>query len=692
MTRSRAFWAVGLQSPRSRRRRRSLPLLAGCVSTALVLLGASAASGSPVPTASHPGPAGPSLQDRTVNVLNAPYNAAGDGSANDRPAIQQAIDDVAGLGGGTVVLPADHTFVSGNLTLGNNVTLEIDGTLKQSQDAADYTYTPLLGRTAQGCPTCAFYNTWFFNYPLIYAGEKHDIAVTGSGTILSTEAPGGQSSSIIVVAIGLYNVTRFVVQDIHILDSNAYNVTAWDSTFGLVKDVVINAVQANTDGINVKNSQHVRITGNTIDNRDDGIIIGSGYNDPRAGTWWQSNAPRGGSQDIEIDHNVDRLHPINPNPVGKAIAFIPWGTTAPDARSTELKDIYIHDNYLQAPMSVGCWCDNPYNQVKSNTDHSAIKHVRIVNNQYINYDGTSPSHLDWIQYARITDLVDDFGKPSYPTFLNPGFEQTGTAYWSTEGDAGAAQKTDPSTGPHSAAARRAAAGFADGDWYGYIEGAADDAAIYEGLGLDDAIRYHLEARLLNSDLSVKMFVLNTCTGQTVAQRTVSSGSPQTTTLDFTAQGTCGDYHVGFTLAGQGGDGWALVDDADLAIADSVIDDTQPAFTYSSGWSTVGLPNTIEDRYHLATAAGATATISFTGSRAFLYGLRRWNDGQADVYIDGNYQGRIDTYNLAFVDHQVLFDTGSIAEGPHTLQIVATGTHNSDSTGNQIQLDALVVKP
>ncbi len=667
-------------------------LLVACSASVAMLLPsaptASAALAS-MPMESHPGPASAPQHARAVDVMNAPYRATGDGSTNDRPAIQQAIDAVANLGGGTVVLPAGHTFLSGNLTLGNDVTLEINGTLEQSQNASDYTYSPLLGRTAEGCPTCAWYSTWFFNYPFIYAGYKHDVAVTGSGTLLITQAPGGQNDSIVVVAIGFYSVHEFAIQGVRIINSNAYNVVAWDSTFGLIKDLVINATQANTDGINVKDSQHIRITGNTIDNRDDGIIVGSGYNDPRVGAWWQSHPTRGGSQDIEIDHNVDRLHPINPNPVGKAIAFIPWGTTAPDARWTELKNIYIHDNVLQAPQSVGCWCDNPYDTVSGNGDHSAIKQVRIVDNQYVSYDGVSPSHLDWIQYARVTDLVDDFGKLSYSAFLNGDFENTGTAYWSTSGDAGSASTASPP--PLDPAARAAAGDFVDGQWYGYIEHLKQPAALYEGIGLNDGLHYRLQAKILTSGDPVQMFVENTCTGAVVAKRVVTNTTPEDTTLDFTAHGTCGTYHVGLDR-GQATQGWALADDFSLTTLDTVIDDTDPAFSYSGSWSTMRIPGPIDGTYHLGAATGSTATMSFTGGRAFLFGLLRWENGQADIYLDGAYKGRIDTYNIAFVDHRVLFDTGLLADGPHTLQVVATGSHRPESTGSQIQLDALVVQP
>jgi hypothetical protein len=593
-----------------------------------------------------------------------------------------------------VRLPPGRTFLTGDLRLGNGVDLEIDGTLRQSQNPADYTYTPLLGRTfaggcSEGCGTGQdYFNTWFKNYPLIYAGDKHDVKVTGTGTMFMTQAPGGQSKTIAVIAIGLFRVEHFKISGLEILNNNAYNVVAWQSRYGTIRNLAINAVtQPNTDGVNVKDSQHIRITENEIDNTDDGIVVGSGYHDPRAGTWWTSDSTRGGSQDIEIDHNVDRLHAVN----GKAIAFIPWGTTAPDARWTALEHISIHDNFLQAPEAVGCWCDNLYDDVVSTTDHSVISDVRFADNQYLYYDAASPPHLENFQNAQVTDLVDDFGQLSHATFLNGDFERTGDAYWSAEGAAGAARTDQVGEGPSSGEARRAVAEFADGDWYGYLDGRSGDAALYEGLGLDDGIRYRFRANVVTGGGPVRMFVENACTGKTVAEQTLSNRSPDIAALDFAADGTCGNYHVGFARGGHAGHGWALVDDAQLAIADTVVDDPDTAFAYSGDWATRALAGPIGDGYHWGLSPGAAAEISFSGRRAFLLGLGHWNNGEADVYLDGDFKRRVDSYNIALVDHQVLFDTGLLPAGTHTLRVVATGTRNPASVGVRIQLDALVVQ-
>ena len=615
-----------------------------------------------------------------VDVMDAPYGATGDGVHNDRDAIQRAIDDVSQAGGGTVLIPIGHTMLSGDLALRDGVTVRIDGTLEQSQDPGDYTYTPVPGHTG---------NPWFENYPMIYAGNKHEVGVAGTGTMQMTQAPGGDRDTIHVVAIGFSHAKHFSISGVHILNGHGFNVQARESRHGIIRNLSINthpSQDANGDGINVNSSQYVRITGNTIENTDDAILVGSSYGDPRGGTWWHSDSTTGGSQHIEIDHNV-----LNNKPV----AFFPLAD-APDERWTEIRDISIHDNFL--PAGVHAYCS-----YLPGSHETAITHVRIYRNQYdggrsdVNrFSGdVNPNNVNQIQCTRMTDLVDDFGKLSSPTFLNPGFERTGTAFWSTAGDAGAGEIGDPAAGPRDPQARAAAAGFANGSWYGYVNGPSPASSLSEGLGLSDAVRYRFQARVLTGGEPVRMFVLNTCTGRTIASRTAASTTPETVALDFTAEGTCGNYHVGFDrdgARGQDAHGWALVDDADLTVRDTVIDDRDPAFTYSGSWSAMTLRNPFADDYHQALAPAATATVAFTGSRGLLFGLRRSEQGEGDVYLDGVYERRVDFYNRAFVDHQEVFDTGPIADGPHTLTVVETGTHNPASRGDGIQLDALLVQP
>ncbi len=55
------------------------------------------------------------------------FGARGDGKTNDTAALQSAIDACAQAGGGTVVLPAGHEFLSGSLQLRSHIHLHLEG-------------------------------------------------------------------------------------------------------------------------------------------------------------------------------------------------------------------------------------------------------------------------------------------------------------------------------------------------------------------------------------------------------------------------------------------------------------------------------------------------------------------------------------------------------------------------------------
>ena len=58
-----------------------------------------------------------------VKVLDATFNAKGDGKTNERESIQKAIDYVYSKGGGTVELNEHKTFLSSGIVLKSDVEL-----------------------------------------------------------------------------------------------------------------------------------------------------------------------------------------------------------------------------------------------------------------------------------------------------------------------------------------------------------------------------------------------------------------------------------------------------------------------------------------------------------------------------------------------------------------------------------------
>lgn len=110
----------------------------------------------------------------TISVLE--FGATGDGVTLDTGAIQAAIEACTLMGGGTVYLPPG-TYLTGTITLKDNVTLHVgpSARLLGSTSLADY---PSLGRVDGTLDYLEY-----LGYCLINACGAHHIALTGEGCV-----------------------------------------------------------------------------------------------------------------------------------------------------------------------------------------------------------------------------------------------------------------------------------------------------------------------------------------------------------------------------------------------------------------------------------------------------------------------------------------------------------------------------
>ncbi len=95
----------------------------------------------------------------------------------------------------------------------------------------------------------------------------------------------------------------------------------------------------------------------------------------------------------------------------------------------------------------------------------------------------------------------------------------------------------------------------------------------------------------------------------------------------------------------------------------------------------------------STAAGATASITFTGTSIRLIGARGRGHGIAAVYVDGVFMREVNLYAAPTDEiHTPIATIGDLAPGQHTLTITVTGRKDSQALSNVVVVDAFDIQP
>jgi hypothetical protein len=486
-----------------------------------------------------------------VNVLDAPFSATGAGITNDRPAIQNAIDAVSAAGGGTVLLPGGHTYLTGDLELKDGVTLDLSGdaVLKQSTSPADYLHTPSFGRSKS---TEIPFDTWAdTNVPFVFAHHASDVAVTGFGTI-EMSSTASDSTTIMEHAIGFSDVSRFRVSLVTIRGAMAYNITARNSDHGEIHHVTTTAPAAlNSDGVSLMNSSFIRVHDNDLTTMDDGIYVWASYQDPRRSAWWDSDTARP-SHDIEVFNNVV-------NDIAAAgshgFLFINWTQDAPDASQVEISRVNVHDNQFSAPIPLAALTGDPYHPGPRKTPTKDLTFARNV--WFSTVGGPLTDELNAVATTDFSadDPLYNFGVIT-GELVNSDFDaqnafdsEVGTSFWSTEG--GAVSGSD-------------AVGQPSGRYGEIHDFTGGYAGIYQGVRLTPGT-YTFSAALQSSDVSVRFFAIRASNLEIMgSQRFNTLQAWQTRSITFTVTET-DTYRLGIDNLGSGGDGnsFARIDSATL---------------------------------------------------------------------------------------------------------------------------------
>lgn len=174
-----------------------------------------------------------------------------------------------------------------------------------------------------------------------------------------------------------------------------------------------------------------------------------------------------------------------------------------------------------------------------------------------------------------------------------------------------------------------------------------------------------------------------------------SNGPHTLTITVTGQADS-----------QASGSRVVVDAFDIQPSTTIshLQDTDPNAAFSGTWtkSQEGFPwsgSGVSNQPELpvtaqeTTTAGSSVTLPFRGTAIGWVGYTGPDGGIATVQIDGGAPSQVDTYSPTAKYQPVVFTSGVLADGNHTLTITATGQKNAASTSSRIVVDAFdVINP
>ncbi len=221
----------------------------------------------------------------------------------------------------------------------------------------------------------------------------------------------------------------------------------------------------------------------------------------------------------------------------------------------------------------------------------------------------------------------------------------------------------------------------------YITRFKDDfVRLYEikvfGKKLND---FSAEKLSVNSGDSIK-FSAETSTATSWAW-TFEGGTPSNSTEEtpVVIYNTPGTYDISLIA-----DGDTITKTDYISVIDNKwtkVDDRDPAVTYSNGWAEWNGNPGYNGTETYSETTNASATFSFNGVKARFYGYKRNDLGFASIYVDDVLVDSVDCYAASVLHNEMLYETGTLAEGDHTLKIVVKGEKNPSSSGTEVICDA-----
>ena len=181
-----------------------------------------------------------------------------------------------------------------------------------------------------------------------------------------------------------------------------------------------------------------------------------------------------------------------------------------------------------------------------------------------------------------------------------------------------------------------------------------------------------------------------------------AGTTQEQALLFdTGELPYGEHTVTLTVAGEkneaSSDTWIEFDKVELSDSQNgapvinkvVWNDENPNLKKFSVWKHQSVPGSYHDDDSSSNTWKAHVEFSFEGSNAVIYGLKGPWCGRAQITVDGAAAADIDAYAPEMMLQQVLYDTGTLEPGTHTVRITVKAEKSPESSGRWVEIDRVV---
>jgi GH43 family beta-xylosidase len=176
-------------------------------------------------------------------------------------------------------------------------------------------------------------------------------------------------------------------------------------------------------------------------------------------------------------------------------------------------------------------------------------------------------------------------------------------------------------------------------------------------------------------------------GKNTSQYTYDARTTRAQKIDWNGDGT---PNLGAPLAAGATQALPSGDPASGAywINDTGTNNGPGMVTYDGNWT--AYPNCGVQCFfgddHGTAQAGASVTVTFTGTQIALLSARDTGNGTGAISIDGGAEQTVDYYMPIRQGEQLIYVSPHLTFGPHTLKVRATGDKNPSSAGISISFD------